>query len=92
MKENPPKADDGRERPFAAADAFEAHRPRLMSLATKHLDPVLARRLSPEDIVQETFVAALKRRKAAKKALAWCGAALAALAAVALAIRFFAAG
>ena len=60
MKEKAP-IDEGRQKPFAAAEEFDAHRQRLMSLAAKHLDPVLARRLSPEDVVQETFAAALKR-------------------------------
>ena len=43
-----------------AAD-FESLRPKLTALAAKHLNPVLARRLSPEDVVQETFAAALMR-------------------------------
>ena len=41
--------------------AFESFRTRLESLAAKHLNPVLSRRLSPEDVVQETFAAALMR-------------------------------
>ena len=41
--------------------AFESFRTRLGSLAAKHLNPVLSRRLSPEDVVQETFAAALMR-------------------------------
>jgi RNA polymerase sigma-70 factor (ECF subfamily) len=60
VKEKPP-IDEGRQEPFAAAEEFEAHRQRLMSLAAKHLDPVLARRMSPEDVVQETFAAAMMR-------------------------------
>lgn len=43
-----------------AAD-FEPFRPKLTALAAKHLNPVLSRRLSPEDVVQETFAAALMR-------------------------------
>ena len=49
------------ERPFHAASDFESFRPRLVALAGKHLNPVLTRRLSPEDVVQETFAAALMR-------------------------------
>ena len=48
-------------RPFHAAADFESFRPKLTSLAAKHLNPVLGRRLSPEDVVQETFAAALMR-------------------------------
>ena len=44
-----------------ASGAFESFRTRLESLAAKHLNPVLSRRLSPEDVVQETFAAALMR-------------------------------
>lgn len=56
-------ADNGTEScgAFAAAGAFEEHRPRLLALAAKHLNPVLARRLTPEDAVQEAFAAALAR-------------------------------
>ena len=43
------------------ATDFEFFRPKLTALAAKHLNPVLARRLSPEDVVQETFAAALMR-------------------------------
>ena len=43
------------------ATDFEFFRPKLTALAAKHLNPVLARRLSPEDMVQETFAAALMR-------------------------------
>jgi RNA polymerase sigma-70 factor (ECF subfamily) len=48
-------------RPFHAAAEFELFRPKLTSLAAKHLNPLLVRRLSPEDVVQETFAAALMR-------------------------------
>ena len=43
------------------ADDFESFRPKLTALAAKHMNPVLSRRLSPEDVVQETFAAALMR-------------------------------
>ena len=43
------------------ADDFESFRPKLTALAAKHMNPVLSRRLSPEDVVQETFAAALIR-------------------------------
>lgn len=46
----------------ALAAAFTEHRERLLKLAMKNLDPVLARRISPEDLVQETFENAAKRR------------------------------
>ena len=41
--------------------AFESFRARLESLAAKHLNPILSRRLSPEDVVQETMAAACRR-------------------------------
>ena len=47
--------------PIPVSGAFESFRTRLESLAAKHLNPVLSRRLSPEDVVQETFAAALMR-------------------------------
>ena len=52
-------AADYKRHPVAAD--FESLRPKLTALAAKHLNPVLARRLSPEDVVQETFAAALMR-------------------------------
>ena len=52
-------AADSKMHPVAAD--FESFRPKLTALAAKHLNPVLARRLSPEDVVQETFAAALMR-------------------------------
>ena len=48
-------------KPFTGAKDFESFRPKLTSLAAKHLNPVLARRLSPEDVVQEAFAEALMR-------------------------------
>lgn len=45
----------------ALAAAFTDHRERLLKLAAKNLDPVLARRVSPEDLVQEAFENAAKR-------------------------------
>ena len=49
------------QRSFPQAESFESFRPKLTALAAKHLNPVLSRRLSPEDVVQETFEAALMR-------------------------------
>ena len=40
---------------------MEEHRVRLLNLARRNLNPVLARRISPEDVVQETFSAACRR-------------------------------
>ena len=37
------------------------HRERLMNLARRNLNPVLARRISPEDVVQETLAAACRK-------------------------------
>ena len=42
-------------------DVFEAHRERLLALAKRNLNPVLLRRVSPEDVVQETFAVACSR-------------------------------
>lgn len=39
----------------------EANRERILSLAKKRMNPLLLKRLSPEDIVQSTFENALKR-------------------------------
>lgn len=43
------------------SDVFAEHRGRLLSLAEKRLNPVLLKRLSCEDVLQETFLAAAKR-------------------------------
>ena len=40
---------------------FAEHRDRLLALARRNLNPVLARRFSPEDVVQETFSAACRK-------------------------------
>ena len=40
---------------------LEEHRERLLSLARRNLNPVLTRRISPEDVVQETFSAACRK-------------------------------
>ena len=40
---------------------FAEHRDRLLVLARRNLNPVLARRISPEDVVQETFSAACRK-------------------------------
>lgn len=46
------------------ADLFEENRSRLRSLAILHMPQLLARRLSPEDLLQETWLAALRRKEA----------------------------
>lgn len=48
-------------RPPAWTEAFERLRPRLLAIATQRLNPLLTRRCSPEDILQDTFAAAMKR-------------------------------
>ena len=40
---------------------FAEHRDRLLALARRNLNPVLLRRISPEDVVQETLAAACRR-------------------------------
>ena len=55
------KSDTESRQSFPHAEEFESFRPKLTSLAAKHMNPVLSRRLSPEDVVQETFAAALMR-------------------------------
>ena len=40
---------------------FAEHRDRLLALARRNLNPVLFRRISPEDVVQETFAAACRK-------------------------------
>ena len=40
---------------------LEEHRGRLLTLARRNLNPVLARRFSPEDVVQETFSTAYRK-------------------------------
>ncbi len=39
-------------------EALEAHRGRLSALARRNLSPILLRRVSPEDVVQETLASA----------------------------------
>ena len=41
--------------------ALMEHRSRLLALARRNLNPVLARRISPEDVVQETLAAACRK-------------------------------
>ena len=41
--------------------ALTEHRARLLSLARLNLNPMLARRISPEDVVQETLAAACRK-------------------------------
>ena len=43
------------------AEAFAEHRARLMSLVTRRLNPILLKRLSHEDVMQEVYLAAAKR-------------------------------
>ena len=43
------------------APALMEHQGRLLALARRNLNPVLARRISPEDVVQETFSAACRK-------------------------------
>lgn len=43
------------------APALMEHRGRLLSLARRNLNPALARRISPEDVVQETLSAACRK-------------------------------
>lgn len=50
---------DEQQREFLAR-AFDEHRERLLRLAERHLNPVLRRRISPEDVVQEAITAALR--------------------------------
>ena len=40
---------------------FAEHRDRLLALARRNLNPILLRRISPEDVVQETLAAACRR-------------------------------
>ena len=43
------------------AAMFEEHRERLLALAERRLNPVLLRRMSAEDVVQDAYAAAAKR-------------------------------
>ena len=43
------------------AEAFAEHRARLLSLVQKRLNPILQKRLSHEDVMQEVYLAAAKR-------------------------------
>ena len=47
--------------PQDLADAFMEHRGRLMSLVERRLNPILLKRLSHEDVMQEVYLAAAKR-------------------------------
>ena len=51
---------DAEENHPIATDLLE-HRDRLLALARRNLNPVLARRFSPEDVVQETLSAACRK-------------------------------
>ena len=43
------------------AEAFAEHRARILSLVEKRLNPILLKRLSLEDVIQEVYLAAAKR-------------------------------
>ena len=43
------------------AEAFAEHRSRLLSLVERRLNPILLKRLSHEDVLQEVYLAAAKR-------------------------------
>ena len=43
------------------AEAFAENRQRLLALAQKRLNPILLKRMSPEDVISETYVNAVKR-------------------------------
>ena len=43
------------------AEAFAKHRGRLLSLVKRRLNPILLKRLSHEDVMQEIYLAAAKR-------------------------------
>lgn len=47
--------------PQRLAEAFAEHRARLLSLVEKRLNPILQKRLSHEDVMQEAYLAAAKR-------------------------------
>ena len=47
--------------PQRLAEAFAEHRARLLSLVEKRLNPVLLKRMSHEDVLQEAYLAAAKR-------------------------------
>lgn len=45
----------------ALAKAFEAHRPRLLAMLKRRIDPALAQRIDPEEILSEAFLRARAR-------------------------------
>ena len=47
--------------PQRLAEAFAEHRARLLALVEKRLNPILLKRLSHEDVMQEVYLAAAKR-------------------------------
>ena len=47
--------------PQDLAEVFEEHRDRLLPLARRRLNPILLKRLSHEDVMQEVYLAAAKR-------------------------------
>ncbi len=51
---------DSKDRNEFLARAFEEHRERLLRLAERHLNPILRRRLSPEDVLQEAVAEACR--------------------------------
>ncbi len=52
--------DEQSKRNDMLAQAFQKHRERLLRLAERNLNPVMRRRVSPEDVVQEAAAAACK--------------------------------
>ena len=42
----------------ALAQAFEEHRPRLLAMVRRRMDPAMAARIEPEEILQEAFIRA----------------------------------
>ena len=60
-KTMPVMADGEEQAVHALAEAFAETRERLLALAARNLKPVLLKRLSPEDVLSETYAACAKR-------------------------------
>src|SRR5438128_856955 len=45
----------------ALAQVFEEHRPRLLAMVRRRIDPAIAARIEPEDILQEAFIRAVAK-------------------------------
>ncbi|MDO5582120.1 MAG: sigma-70 family RNA polymerase sigma factor [Planctomycetia bacterium] len=54
-------ADSDKNRFDFLADLFVRYRERLLALAARNLNPILSKRFSPEDVVQDTLLAACHR-------------------------------